>query len=109
MLIPLAFTGALLGDHAGYYLGRKIGPGFHQLRFADKYKVSILRSENLIRRYGGAAIFIGRFIPAIRSVIPALIGISDFDRLKFSLIDALACFCWALALAAILLGINEFI
>jgi len=108
-IIPLAFCGALLGDHAGYYLGRIVGPGLHRFKLVRKYQAAIARSESLILRYGGAAIFIGRFIPAIRSVVPALIGISGFDRLKFSLIDALACLCWALALAAILLGIDGYL
>ena len=108
-IIPLAFGGALLGDHTGYYFGRILGPKFHQFKLVSKYQKAVARSERLILRYGGAAVFIGRFIPAIRSVVPALIGISGFDRLKFSLIDALACLCWALALAAILLGIDGYI
>ncbi len=107
-LLPLAFVGALLGDHAGYYIGRLLGPNFHHSSLAKKYQPNVDRSEQLIRRYGSAAIFIGRFIPAIRSVIPAMLGISGFQRLRYSLFDALACLLWTFALAAILLGIAEF-
>lgn len=107
LILPLAFAGALLGDHTGYYFGRALGPRFHQLKLARKYESSINRSEDLIRRYGSAALFIGRFIPAIRSVIPVLVGISGFERLRYSVIDALACLAWVLALAGILIGIDE--
>jgi membrane-associated protein len=107
VLLPLAFFGALLGDHAGYYFGRTLGPRFHQIGLIKKYQTNVAKAEGLIRRYGSAAIFIGRFIPAIRSIIPALVGVSRLHRLRYSFIDALACLCWVLALAAMLIGIVE--
>jgi len=61
----------------------------------------------MIRRYGSAAIFIGRFMPAIRSVIPVMVGISGMKRLRYSLNDTLACLAWVLALAVLLTGIDE--
>jgi len=106
-LLPLAFLGALLGDHASYYLGRFLGPKFHQIGMIKKYQTNVARAEGLIRRYGSAAIFIGRFIPAIRSIIPALVGVSGIKRLRYSFADTIACLAWAIALAAILMGIDE--
>ena len=61
----------------------------------------------MIRRHGPIAIFIGCFIPAIRSLVPALLGISQFNRLRYSLLDAGACFLWALALGGILPGVDS--
>ena len=107
VLLPLAFFGALIGDHAGYYFGRSLGARFHQIGLIKKYQANVAKAEGLIRRYGSAAIFIGRFIPAIRSIIPALVGASSIKRLRYSLVDALACLCWVVAFAAILMGINE--
>ncbi|HAS48758.1 MAG TPA: hypothetical protein DCS33_05625 [Gammaproteobacteria bacterium] len=107
LLLPLAFFGALMGDHAGYYCGRFLGPKFHQFALVRKYQSNVTRAEEMIRRYGSAAIFVGRFIPAIRSVIPAMIGISGMKRLRYSLNDTLACLTWVLALAALLIGIDE--
>lgn len=106
-IIPLAFAGAFLGDHVGFFLGRVLGPRFHRIGLAQKYQSSVTRAESLIRRYGGAAIFLGRFVPAIRSLIPAMVGISGFGRLRFSLLDAVACLVWSLALGLILVGIDE--
>lgn len=107
VLLPLAFMGALSGDHAGYYFGRNLGPKFHQIGTIKKYQSNVSKAEDLIRRHGSAAIFIGRFIPAIRSIIPALVGISGIERLRYSLVDILACCTWVFALAAILMGIDE--
>lgn len=108
VLLPLAFLGAVFGDHAGYYLGRAMGPKFHQMSMIKKYQSNVAKAEDLIRRYGNAAIFIGRFVPAIRSIIPALVGISGTEKIRYSVVDTTACFIWVLALAAILMGIEEF-
>lgn len=104
-ILPLALLGAALGDHAGFYVGHRLGPRFHELRLATRYRANLLRAEDLIRRYGAIAIFIGRFIPAIRSVIPALIGVSGFQRLRYTLVDLLACSLWSTALGFILIGV----
>jgi len=104
----LAFLGALAGDHIGYYAGRGIGPHFHHLSFVQKRQESIAKAEAMIVRYGPFAVFIGRFIPAIRSIIPALLGITDFEKIKFSILDVLACVLWSIALGAIVYGIDNF-
>ena len=102
----LAFSGALLGDHVGFYAGRKIGPGVHKFGFVKKREVSFAKAEQLINYYGPFAVFIGRFIPGIRSIIPALLGISGFAKIKYSVLDSLACLLWSLALAAIVVGLE---
>jgi len=73
---------------------------------ARRHRDRISRAENLVRKYGAIAIFIGRFIPAIRSLIPAVLGLSGFDRLRYLVFDLLACLLWSLALGAIVLGLN---
>ena len=107
-IIPLAWAGALLGDHSGFLVGAQIGPRFHHLRLAQRYRQVLLRSEALVQRHGGTAILIGRFVPAIRSLVPVLVGISGFTRLRFLVLDALACLLWALALGAIVAGLGAF-
>lgn len=107
LLLPLAFIGALLGDHAGFAIGRQLGPQLHELTLARRYEAQLRRAESLILRFGAAAVFIGRFVPAIRSLIPAMLGISGFGRLRFSLFDTLACLAWTGALGLILVGIDE--
>jgi len=100
-IVPLAFLGALLGDHTGYYLGRHFGPRLHQFRLAQRYRAQMERGERLILRHGPSTIFIGRFIPAIRSLLPAMLGVSGFARARYSLLDTIACGLWAVALAGL--------
>ena len=97
-IVPLAMAGAFAGDHAGFYAGRLLGPRFHKSRFAEKYARQVRRAESLTTRFGSFAIFVGRFVPAVRSIVPAVIGISGFSRRRFTLLDSLACLSWAVAL-----------
>jgi membrane-associated protein len=106
VMIPLAMIAAMLGDHTGFYAGRWLGPRLHGSRLSLRYRQRIHKAEAMVRRHGAWAIFIGRFIPAIRSLIPAALGISDFDRLRYSILDALACALWATALAGLVLALD---
>lgn len=106
VIIALACIGAIVGDHVGFHVGRWLGPGFHHTRLAERYREQLARGEAVIRRYGAAAIFVGRFVPAIRSLIPAMLGLSGFNRLRYCVLDILACVLWSIALGAIVLGLD---
>ena len=108
-ILPLAFAGALLGDHGGFYVGRWIGPNLHRSDFGRRHAARISKADALIGKWGWGAIMVGRFLPAIRSIIPALTGISGFARLRYTLFDALACLLWVSGLALILFGVDEFL
>ncbi len=108
-IMPLALAGALLGDHVGFYTGRWVGPRFHRLGFAQKHRAKLQKSEAMILRYGPYAIFIGRFLPAIRSLIPAMLGMSGFDARHYSALDVAACVLWSGCLGAILWAIENMV
>jgi membrane-associated protein len=105
----LAGLGAIAGDHAGFYVGIWLGPNFHQTKLAKRYTEAVSRGEALVLKYGAWAIFIGRFIPAIRSIIPALIGLSEFNKTRYSVYDIAACALWSIVLGAIVAGIDSLI
>jgi len=105
-MVPLAMAGAILGDHVGFYTGVFLGPRLHHLRLAEKNRDRLARAESMIRRQGAWAIFIGRFIPAIRSLIPAALGISGFDRIRYSLLDLLACLLWSMTLGGLVWALD---
>jgi membrane-associated protein len=107
LMAVLAAMGSSLGDHAGFYFGRALGPGVHHSKIVQRHQSKWDRSEALVRRFGPWAIFIGRFIPAVRSLVPAMLGISGFARARYSLLDISACSLWALGLAGIVLGAHE--
>jgi membrane-associated protein len=104
VMATMAMAGSSLGDHAGYYVGRMIGHRIHGWRIIQRNAQRWARTENMVRRYGVFAIFIGRFIPAIRSLVPAMMGITEFKRARYTMYDIAACSLWALGLVAIVQG-----
>ena len=105
----LAALGAIAGDHVGYYTGIWFGPRFHHTKIANRYANAFGRGEALILKWGVWAIFIGRFIPAIRSIIPVLVGLSEFSKTRYSAVDIAACALWSVALGIIVSGIESLI
>jgi membrane-associated protein len=67
------------------------------------------RTEGYILNHGASAILIGRFVPAIRSLVPIMVGGSGIGKLKFSLVDVLACALWSSALGLLVVGLETLI
>ena len=107
LMAGMALIGSSLGDHVGYYAGRGLGPQVEQSRVVQRNLNKWQRTEDLVRRYGPWAIFVGRFIPAIRSLVPAMVGITDFPRWRYTPLDLAACSLWALGLVVIVRGAHE--
>jgi len=106
-MLPLAFLGALISDHSGYYIGRFIGPRFHQTSFAIKRARQLERAEYIITKYGVFAIFIGRFITPIRSIVPLVTGFSGITRGRYTIVDFCACATWTMCLGLLVVGIDK--
>lgn len=107
LMAGMAMVGSSLGDHVGFYVGRAIGSRIHGWPLVRRNPERFQRAEAMVRRQGAWAIFIGRFLPAIRSLVPATMGITRFDRLRYSAFDVAACSLWALGLVAIVQGAHH--
>jgi membrane-associated protein len=106
-MLPLAFIGAAISDHLGYYTGRWIGPRFHHTGFAEKRRSTIEKAENMFRRYGEFAIVFGRLMTAIRSIVPLMTGITGITRVRYTLFDLLACAIWTTGLGLLIVGLDQ--
>jgi len=74
-----AFLSVWIGNVAGaaamYFVGRRHGTGWIERRFP---KIADERSEDrfqeLHRKYGAASLFLSRFIPGVRALVPPFAG-----------------------------------
>ena len=108
-IIPLAFAGACLSDHMGFYLGRWFGPKIHHTEFAQKRASEFQRAEAFILKHGALAVVFGRLIPAVRSLVPMLVGVSGTQPLRFSISDIVACGIWSAGLGLLVVGLDTVI
>lgn len=93
LLVVLA--AAILGDNVGYAVGRNAGPRLHRRVTNPARRQRLARAEARLRLRGGLAVFVGRWTPFVRSVMPSLAGISGMSWPRFIGWDLLGAGSWA--------------
>lgn len=93
-----AILGAILGDSAGYEVGKKWGDAL--LSKAPKRFVKpahVVQGKQLINRLGGRAVFAGRWTAVLRALVPSLCGTARMRYRTFLLWNAIGGITWATA------------
>ncbi|HET7393510.1 MAG TPA: DedA family protein [Candidatus Binatia bacterium] len=105
IVIIAGSTGSLLGALLWYYIGRKIGAERLE-RWAAKHGRWLTLSPKEVEqscawfnRHGGKAVFIGRLIPAVRTLISVPAGIAGMPLGSFLLYSAAGTILWTALLA----------
>ena len=108
MVIAAAGGGAVLGDNAGFWIGRSLG-----YRLLRKYGSYIWLTERRIKlgqylftRYGGTLVLAGRFFALLRTLAPFVAGANRMAWQRFAPFNAAGGLTWAILYgsAAYLLG-----
>ncbi|RAZ34929.1 DedA family protein [Microbacterium sp. SMR1] len=88
-------AGSLAGESIGFALGRWLGPRIRFSRLGRRIgEDNWARSELYLRRRGGPAIFLSRFLPVLHSLVPLTVGMSGFSYRRFIAWTAPACVIW---------------
>jgi membrane protein DedA with SNARE-associated domain len=98
-VIGLAALGAILGDNAGYWIGRTYGRRLF-LRFR-RLEALLPRSERFFRRHGGKAVFLARFVAGLRVTGAWMAGISHMPWWRFLAWNAAGGIAWATAVGLV--------
>ncbi|WP_298942349.1 DedA family protein [uncultured Microbacterium sp.] len=102
VLILVVILGALIGESIGFGLGRWLGPRLRFSRLGARMgEHNWSRAERYLRRRGGPAIFLSRFLPVLHSVVPLTVGMSGFAYRRFLAWTAPACTLWAIAYVSV--------
>jgi membrane protein DedA with SNARE-associated domain len=96
-VILAAALGAILGDTAGYWVGRTSGLRLlrrhgHLLRFDER---KLAQAEAFFARHGEKAVFLGRFVPIGRIFSAVLAGVSRMRYSRFLFWNATGGVVWA--------------
>lgn len=88
--------GSLLGESLGFWLGRYFGPRIRASRLGQKLgDRNWERADRYLRRRGGPAIFLSRFLPVLHSLVPLTVGMAGYRYRRFLAWTAPACIVWA--------------
>lgn len=102
LMIVVVVLAAVIGDSVGYEVGRHIGPRILDLRILRKRRRRLDDARDFLKRRGGWAVFLGRFIAFFRAVMPALAGTSKMRYRRFLTFNAMGGIAWGIGF--VLLG-----
>jgi membrane protein DedA with SNARE-associated domain len=97
-VIAVAAAAAIVGDNLGFWLiGRRGGRALiaRYPRIAHRTRHILPRAEALIDRYGGRAVFFGRFVSVLRETIAWVAGRAGMSWPRFLFWNASGGIVWA--------------
>ena len=87
--------GAFAGDQLSYWIGHIWKESIRAVWPFSKYTGLLDQGEAFFGTHGAKSIFIGRFIPGIKSVVPGVAGMMRMDVVRFTTINFISSFVWA--------------
>lgn len=98
LLIVMLILAAILGDGCNFELGKRYGHRLLNNRLLKRlFKPSRLQTaEQFFEKHGPAAIFLGRFVPVVRTLVPFTAGMTGMRYRSFAIFNCLGAVSWIL-------------
>jgi membrane protein DedA with SNARE-associated domain len=93
-LIWFSVSGAIIGDNLNYYLGRKYGTKWLKGVFGLFKTDAIEKAKHFMDAHGAKSIFLGRFIPSVKEIVPFIAGSLKMNRKTFMFWNVLGAVGW---------------
>ncbi|MDF1775580.1 MAG: bifunctional DedA family/phosphatase PAP2 family protein [Rhizobiaceae bacterium] len=88
--------GAVVGDFMSYWIGHTYRERLKSIWPFSRYTFLIDSGQAFFARHGAKSIFIARFLPAIKSIVPGIAGMMGMNVKTFSIINTISAFAWAI-------------
>jgi membrane protein DedA with SNARE-associated domain len=93
IILVVIIACAIAGDSVGYEVGKHLGPWLLEHRPLRGH-AGVRRGQELLARFGGPAVFLGRWVALARALVPGLAGMSGMRYRTFLLFNALGGIVW---------------
>lgn len=99
-VIAIAALGAVLGDNAGYFIGRRVGRATLERygRYAGLTHSRIAHMDRFFAAHGNKTILVARFITGLRVFAALLAGSSRMQWRTFVIYNMLGAVLWSVAI-----------
>ena len=98
LVILVAASAAILGDAAGYWLGRSMGRSL-MVKYGNSFWLNqkrLQRIESFFHKHGPKTVFFGRFIGILRTYSAFFAGVSRMSYKSFTVFNASGGALWAI-------------
>ncbi|WP_268913858.1 VTT domain-containing protein [Lentilactobacillus sp. SPB1-3] len=98
LFVILFLVASISGDSLNFYLGRKFGELIPKHRVLGRFikEKDLNSAKSFFDKYGAWAIFLARFMPIIRTLVPFVAATSDFSYRRFAKYNISACITWVI-------------
>ncbi len=105
-LLVAATAGAVLGDGVSYWLGHRYQRDILRVWPFRQNPAIVARGDAFYHRHGGKSVFLARFAPGVRAVVPLVAGILRMPVRRFYAVNIASAMVWAPShiLPGVLLG-----
>lgn len=106
------FAAAVAGDQVGYLIGRRVGPRLFSRPDSRIFaKENADRAQRFFDHHGAKAVVLARFVPVVRTFVPAVAGVGHMSRRRFTTYNLVGAALWSVGIvvAGILFGGIAFI
>lgn len=86
--------GATAGDAISYWVGYYYKDRLRKIWPLSKYAGLMDQGEAFFRRHGGKSVFIGRFVPGVKSVVPGIAGMAGMNATHFTVVNVTSAIAW---------------
>ncbi len=95
-LLWFVIIGAIIGDNINYFIGKKYGAKIFTKGFWFINPLYLKSGKNFFEKYGSKSVFISRFIPSVKEIIPLIAGTFGMKRLPFMVWNILGAIGWSI-------------
>lgn len=93
-LIWFSVLGAIIGDNVNYSLGKKYGTKWLKGGFWLLKAHHVEKAKYFMDAHGAKSVFIGRFIPSVKEIVPFIAGSVKMNQRTFMLWNVLGAIGW---------------
>jgi membrane protein DedA with SNARE-associated domain len=93
LILVVIIVCAIVGDSVGYEVGKLLGPWLLEHRPLRGH-AAVRRGQALLARFGGPAVFLGRWVALARALVPGLSGLSGMRYRTFIAYNAAGGIAW---------------
>ena len=88
-------AGAIAGDALSFWAGVHWKERIRTFWPFSQYGALMVQGEQFVARHGGKSIFIVRFVPGVKAVVPTIAGMMGMTTTRFAVVNVGSAFVWA--------------